>query len=110
MGSDLTGAPKAKKNPAVIRHPPGHPRREVLIAILDASIVLVFELIIFAVRIRIAAVPEGLDELLALFFVGELHKRLALLIADDPAHVLVEPLLVVRTELLLHRLGVCLLA
>ena len=42
---------------------------------------------------------EPLDELVALLVVGELLEGVALFIGDDPAHVLVEPLLIDLAQL-----------
>ena len=65
-----------------------------LVRVFNAAIVFVLEFIIFAIRIRIAPLPESLDVLVALFIIGELHERLAFIISDDPAHILIEPFLV----------------
>src|SRR5581483_7468500 len=77
-----------------------------LVCILDTAIVLVFEGVVFAVGIGVAALPECLDELITLLIVRELHERLALIIGDDPAYVLVKPGFVFALELSLQRLGV----
>ena len=77
-----------------------------LVGIGDAAVVLFFELVLFRIGRGIAAQPELLDELVALFVVGELGEGGALFIGDDVAHVLVEPFLVGLADLLLQRLFV----
>ena len=67
------------------------------------------ELVLGGPRCGVAPRPECLDELIALFVVGELLACLALLVRDDPANVLVQPLLVGLAQFLTQRLGVGLL-
>src|SRR5690242_13090157 len=82
-----------------------------LVRVFDSTIVLVFKLVVFAVGIGIATVPERFDKLLTLFFVGELFEGLALLVGNDPAHVFVQPLAVLRAhQLFPQRLRMFLLA
>ena len=73
------------------------------VRILDPAIVFVLEFVIFAIRIWIPPVPKRLNELFPLFLVRELHERLALFVADDPAHILVQPLLIRVAKLVLER-------
>ncbi len=75
---------------------------EMLVRIGDAAIVLFAELILRRVGIRIAAQPEVLNKGFPLFIVRQAFERLHLLIGDDPAHVLVEPLLIGAFQLLLQ--------
>src|SRR5262249_4907844 len=82
--------------PATVGHPPRHAGWEVLVRVLDPAVVFIFERVVFAVWIGIAAVPECLDKFFPLLFVRELHESLALIVGNDPANVLVEPPLVVR--------------
>src|SRR5262249_52015338 len=72
------------------------------------AIVLFFELVFDGVGRGIAALPEGFDELIALFVVGELFKGGAFFVGDDPTHVLVEPFLVGFTELDLQTFSISL--
>src|SRR2546430_8666732 len=64
------------------------------VGVLDAPIVLILKFVVFAIRIRIAPLPKSLYELVALFVVRELHERFAFVVSDDPANVLVQPLLI----------------
>src|SRR5215475_13987071 len=97
-------------NAATIRHPSRHAGREVLVRVLDPAIMLVLKRIVFAVRVGITTVPERLDKLLALLFVGELHESFSLVVRNDPTHVFVEPFLVIRAQFSLEGLPVFLLA
>src|SRR5581483_10186552 len=97
-------------NAATVGHPAGLACREVLVGVLDPAIVLVLEFVVFAVRIGIAALPEGLDELVALFIIRELHEGFALVVGNDPAHVFVQPLAVLSSQFALQRLGIFLLS
>ena len=45
-----------------------------LVGVGDTAIVLFFELVFFGIRGGIAALPEGFDELVALFVVRKLHE------------------------------------
>ena len=67
---------------------------EMLVGVGDAAVVLFLELVLGRVGIRIAAQPEVLDEGLTLLIVRQALERLHLLVGDDPAHVLIQPLLV----------------
>ena len=82
--------------------PAGLAGGEMLVRIGYAAIVLLAEFVLRRIRIRIAAQPEVLNEGFALFIVGQALERLHLLIGDDPAHVLVQPLLVGAFQLLLQ--------
>jgi len=70
--------------------------------------VLFFELVLFGVGRGIAALPEGLDELVALLVVRELHEGGFLFVGDNPAHVLVQPLPICLAQLNLEGFGVSL--
>ena len=74
-----------------------------LVGIGDAQIMLFAELILRRIGIRIAAQPELLDELLALFFVGHVLEGLGFFVRDDPFHVLVQPLLIFGRKLVMER-------
>src|SRR5579864_1256247 len=98
---------------AAVGLPAGDACGEVLVGVGDALVVLFFVFVLFGVRRRIAALPEGLNKVVALFVVGELLKRSTLFVGDDVDHVLVEPLFVrpldffgVVLHLLLFLLGV----
>src|SRR5262249_33583441 len=70
----------------------------------NAPIVLFFVLVLDRVGSGIAAQPELLDKLVALFVVGKLLERGALFVGDDPPDVLVKPTLELGTKLLLQGL------
>jgi hypothetical protein len=53
-----------------------------------------------------APLPEGLDELVALFVVPELQEGRTFFVGDDPVHLFVQPLAIRLTQLGLERLGV----
>src|SRR5437899_3865477 len=89
-------------HPATVGPPSGNARRKMLIGIGDAAVVLFFIFVLFGVGRRIAAEPELLDELVALFVVGEFGEGGALFITDDVAHVFIKPFLVGFAELLLQ--------
>src|SRR5208282_830700 len=78
----------------------------VLVGIGNAPVMLFFKLVLFGVGRGIAALPESLDELVALFVVRELHEGGFLFVGDNPAHVLVQPLPISLAQLNLERLGV----
>src|ERR1019366_7652369 len=106
MGLDLIRRPKHNVSPAAVGLPTGNSGRVVLVGICYTPVVLFFELVLFCIWRGIAALPEGLDELVALFVVRELHEGGSFLVGDNPAHVLVQPLLVSLAQLNLERLGV----
>src|ERR1700722_17389266 len=76
---------------------------EVLVRIRDAGIMLFAVFVLWGVRIWVAAEPELLDELVAFLIVAQALERLHLLVSDDPAHVLIDPLLVLPLQLVLQR-------
>src|SRR5205809_52811 len=99
MRLDLIWWPINNVHTAAVRSPSLNAGGIMLIGVRDAAVVFVFELVVFAVRIGIAPLPERLDKLVALFVVRELHESFALFVADDPAHVFVEPLAVLAAQL-----------
>ena len=74
-----------------------------LVGVGDALIVLFFVFVLFGVGSRIAALPEGLDELVALFVVAELFESRSLLVGNDPDDVFIQPLLILLSKLGLQR-------
>src|SRR5208282_5900930 len=103
---DLIRRPKHDVSPSTVGLPPGDAGREVLVGIRYAPIVLFFELVFFCVRRGIAALPEGFNELVALFVVRELHEGGSFFVGDNPTHVLIQPLPISLAQLNLERLGV----
>ena len=106
MGFNLVRRPKLDIHLAAVGFPARDSGGEVLVGVLDAPIVLFLELVLFGVRSGIAALPEGFDELVALFVVGELLERLALFVRDNVDDVFVEPFLVGLAQFLLQCFGV----
>ena len=74
----------------------------VLVGIGDATVVLFAKFVLRRVRIGVAPQPELLDESIPLLIVAQLLEGLALLIGDDPGHVLVQPGLVSPLQLVLQ--------
>src|SRR5438552_11189516 len=73
--------------------------RKMLVGIGDAPVVFVLKFVVLAIRIRVAPLPEGFNELVAFFVIRELGEGLALVISNDPAHIFVQPLLVFAFQL-----------
>ena len=81
----------------------GHPARlaggEMLVGVGNTRVVLIAELVLGRLGIRVPAQPELLDELVALFIVSEALECFRFFVGDDPANVLVQPLLVFAAKL-----------
>ena len=75
-----------------------------LVGVGDAAVVLFLEFVFYGVGRGIAAQPELLDELLALFVGVQLLEGCALFVGDDVDDVFVQPLLVGRFQLFLELL------
>ena len=93
-GFDLVRRPVRDVDAAAIRLPSGDTGSVVLVGVSDAAVVLFLELVLDGIGRGIAAQPELLDELLALFVGLQPLEGLALFIGDDVDDVLVQPLLV----------------
>src|ERR1700686_718281 len=78
----------------------------VLVGIGDTAIMLFLEFVLFGIRGRVAALPEGFDELVALLVVRELLEGGSLFVGNDPAHVLVQPLPVRLAQFDFERFGI----
>src|SRR5947209_4005240 len=90
---------------ATIGAPARNTRREVLVGVGDAAIVLFLEIVVGQIGIVAAAQPELLDELFPLFVGFQLQEGSALFRRNDVNNVFVQPLLVWSVELfkrLLH--------
>lgn len=85
---------------AAIGLPAGNAGGEALVSISQAAIVLFFVGVDGRFRIGIAAVPEALDELLALFVCGELNEGSAFFLCDDVRDLVLQPRVVARPKLL----------
>src|SRR6266481_2559366 len=106
VGLDLIRGPKHDVSAAAVGLPPGDASRVVFVGIRDTPVVLFFKLVLFGVRRGIAALPEGFNELVALFVVRELHEGGFLFVGDYPAHILVQPLPISLAQLNLQRFGI----
>src|SRR5262252_7825836 len=71
-----------------------------LVRIGEAAIVFFLELVLRCIRCGIAPLPEVFNETVALRVVAQLLERRELFIGDDPAHILIQPLLVDFAHLL----------
>src|SRR5437763_14696742 len=106
MRINLVGGPIHDVNAAAVALPAGDAGGEVLVGVGDAAVVLFFVFVFDGVGRGIAAQPELLDEVIAFLVVGKLLEGGALFVGDDPAHALVEPVLVRLAQLFLQALGV----
>src|SRR4051794_3660624 len=77
-----------------------------LVGIGDTLVVFFFEFVLFGIRRRIAALPEGFNEVVALLIIGELLKGSAFFVSNDVGDVLVQPLLVGLAQFLFKGAGI----
>jgi hypothetical protein len=89
MRFDLVWRSKDNVNPSTVGLPSWDAGGVMLICIRYTPVVLVFELVVFAVRVGIPSLPERFDELFALLLVRELHEGFTLIVRDNPAYVFV---------------------
>ena len=108
MRVDLVGRPPRDVNAAAVGPPAWDAGGKVFVSVRNTPVVLFLVFILRCVRSRVAAQPELLDKLIALFVIRKLLERRQFLRRDDVANVFVKPLLVGRTQLLLGGLGICL--
>jgi hypothetical protein len=73
-----------------------------LVGVGDALVVLFLIFVLFGIGRGIAALPEGFNEIVALFVVGELLEGGSLFVGDDVSDVFVQPLLVGLAQFLLE--------
>ena len=66
MRLDRIGFTPRDVDATAVRLPSGNARREVLVRVRDPLVVLLAVLVFFCIRVRVAAAPEVLDEVLAL--------------------------------------------
>ncbi len=97
---DFVGRAVGDVDAAAVGLPAGNTRSVMLVGVGDAAVVLFFELVLDGIRGGIAAQPELLDELLALFVGLQPFEGGALFIGDDVGHVFVQPLAIGGLELL----------
>jgi hypothetical protein len=91
---DLVGLPEPYVDSAAVRAPARYARAEALVGILNALVVLLFVLVLIGVGVGVAAEPELLDELVALFVGLERLEGAALLVVFFLVLIHVQPLLV----------------
>src|SRR5882672_496614 len=106
MRFNLVGGAIHDVHASAIRLPARDSSRKVIIGICHSAVVLFFEFVFFCIGGWIAALPEGFNELIALFIVGELFESRLFLVSDDPGNILIEPIAVVFTQFVLEGLGV----
>ena len=99
MRFDFVRRPVHDVDAAAVGLPAGDARSVMLVGVRDAPVVLFLELVFFGVGRGIAAQPELLDELLALFVGAQALERCPLLVGDDVGDVFVQPLLIRRFQL-----------
>src|ERR1700733_4104357 len=83
---------------AAVAFPARNSSGKMLVGVGDAPVVFFFVFVLFGVRSGVAAQPELLNKVVALFVVGELLKGGSFLVGDNPDYVLVQPLLVGLAE------------
>ncbi len=94
MRFDLIGLAEYDVHASAIGFPARNACREMLVGVGNALVVLFLIFVLFGVGSGIAALPEGFDEIVAFFVVGELLESGALFVGDDPDYVLFQPLLI----------------
>src|SRR6185312_90987 len=93
VGVDFRGLAVLDVYAPAVRPPSGNARCIVIVGIGDTAVVFVFEFVLGRIRGGIAALPEGLNKMVALFVVRELHEGLFFLVSNNVGHVFVHPLL-----------------
>src|SRR5580704_13840426 len=106
MRLDFVRRPVHDVHASAVRLPSRNTRREMFVGIRDAAIVFFLKLVFDGVGRGIAALPEGLDKLVAFLIVRQLLECGTLLVRDDPAYVFVQPLFVRARHFLLEALFV----
>src|SRR3972149_7839136 len=101
---DLVGWAVHDVDAAAIGFPARYAAGKMLVGVSDAAIVFFLVVIGEGFRIGVAAQPELLDELLALFIILEASEDLPLLIGDDVADIVAQPLPVGPLQLFLKGL------
>ena len=94
MRVDFVGLAEHDVDTAAVSSPARHASGKMLVGIGDTLVVFFFEFVLFGIRRRIAALPEGFNEVVALLIIGELLKGSAFFVSNDVGDVLVQPLLV----------------
>src|ERR1700722_17646648 len=106
MGFNLVCWSKYDVGGSPLALPPGDAGGIVLVGVSDTAIMFFFEFVLFGIRGRVAALPEGFYELVALLVVRELLEGGSLFVGNDPAHVLVQPLPVRLAQFDFERFGI----
>src|SRR5438046_10765385 len=92
MGFDLFRLPPNDVDAPPVGFPAGNTRREPLIRIRNARVMLFLEFVVYGIGRGIPAQPELFDELLPLFIRLQGFECGALLVRTDVGYILVEPL------------------
>ena len=106
MRINLVGRAVHNVDTAAVGFPTGDSCREVFVGVFDAAVMLFFKFVFFGIGRRIASLPEGFYELVALFVVGKLFEGFALFVGNNVDNVFVEPLFISLAEFLLEGFGV----
>ena len=94
MGLNLIGLSIHDVHPAAIAFPARNASGKVLVGISNTRVVLFFELVFYRIRRWIAALPEAFNELVPFFVIRKLFECCPLFIADNPAHIFIQPLFI----------------
>lgn len=97
MGIDRVRRSKNNVDSTAVSLPARFSSRKMRIGEGKATVVLFLEFVFRAVRIRIAPHLELANELVALLVVAQPQKSFLLVGPDDPADILIQPLLVLAT-------------
>src|SRR5437899_8067415 len=108
MRFDFVGLAKDDVDAAEVGLPSRDTRGEVLVGVGDALIMLFLILVLFCVGRGIATLPEGLDEVVALFVVGELLESGPFFVGDYVGDVFIQPLFVSLRQFVLQGLRILL--
>src|SRR5262245_40081981 len=103
MGLDLVRFSPGNVDATTISLPTGNAGGKVLVGVGDAFVILIAVFVFLGVRIRIAAAPEILNEILPLLIRGQGIKSLFLIFGDDVSDVRIDPFLIRVLQLRLYR-------
>ena len=102
MGIDLIGFAKNDVHASAIGLPARNASRKMFIGVGNALVMLFLIFVLFGVGSGIAALPEGLNKIIAFFVVRKLLERRPLFVGDDPDYVLFQPLFIRTAQFLLE--------
>src|ERR1700728_1892709 len=96
---DCVRRPVRDEDAATIGLPTWNRLLKVPVRVGNAAVIFGAEAVSSAtMRLRVATLPELLDELVAFIIAGELHKLQVLFGSNNPAHILVDPPLIHRGQ------------